>query len=439
MANRPSGRPSAAAASPARARMPALPLPPPPSSARPAVPSRPVQFRVVVSCMASTRDSARQRSAVASKCGSGTCSMDTPALDSSRHAAFFAAFVGKTAGSSSPMFSSQARPMSTMRRRTRPSVWPERPHSRSAQSMSTPSCAPASVPTGRRSAWRSAPRGAAPSPPPTGTGGPGRCASPSARTARGPVRAGSGRRNGGPAALRADPAAQLAAGGPRPSQRMVRLHHRLPQPPVAGAVHRVGEPVKRGESRWRRPHLHGLRYRPSGSPIQVKRTFARSGAPGPGFAITGPSSAPGLRALSGNGRRCTSEWRPGCKIHEKLYICRGPLQVENLIVAECSCPVAHCRFHVPHELLEDGRPQIFWSCLRKIFGKVAINQVGSYLLQAFGDAASQKSHLIAPHPSSWAQLVQAENDGADDTCASTDHQPFSDAAHDGLVCCLCEN
>ncbi len=41
------------------------------------------------------------------------------------------------------------------------------------------------------------------------------------------------------AALRADPAAQLAAGGPRPSQRMVRLHHRLPQPPVAGAVHRV--------------------------------------------------------------------------------------------------------------------------------------------------------------------------------------------------------
>ena len=48
------------------------------------------------------------------------------------------------------MFSSHARPMPAMRRRTRPSVWPDRPYSRSAQSIFMPSYAPASAPTGRR-------------------------------------------------------------------------------------------------------------------------------------------------------------------------------------------------------------------------------------------------------------------------------------------------
>ena len=40
-------------------------------------------------------------------------------------------------------------------------------------------------------------------------------------------------------ALRSDPVAQLAAGRPRPSQRMMRLHHRLPQPAVGGVAHRI--------------------------------------------------------------------------------------------------------------------------------------------------------------------------------------------------------
>ena len=40
-------------------------------------------------------------------------------------------------------------------------------------------------------------------------------------------------------ALRADPVAHLAAGRPRPSQRVVRRHHRLPEPAVVGAPHRI--------------------------------------------------------------------------------------------------------------------------------------------------------------------------------------------------------
>ncbi len=66
MVNRPSGLPSAVTASPAWAGMPVLPFPPPPGLVRPSVASRAVQVGVVVSCMARTRDSPRQRSAVAS-------------------------------------------------------------------------------------------------------------------------------------------------------------------------------------------------------------------------------------------------------------------------------------------------------------------------------------------------------------------------------------
>ena len=40
-------------------------------------------------------------------------------------------------------------------------------------------------------------------------------------------------------ALRTDPVADLAAGGPGPSQRMVRPHHRLPEPAVVGVAHRI--------------------------------------------------------------------------------------------------------------------------------------------------------------------------------------------------------
>ena len=39
--------------------------------------------------------------------------------------------------------------------------------------------------------------------------------------------------------LRADPVTHLAAGRPRPSQRMMLLHHRLPKPAVIGIAHRI--------------------------------------------------------------------------------------------------------------------------------------------------------------------------------------------------------
>ena len=75
--------------------------------------------------------------------------------------------------------------------------------------------------------------------------------------------------------LRADPVTHLAAGRPRPSQRMMLLHHRLPKPAVIGIAHRIKRDGTKLLQRAGQPGVGNLAGRDGGSGGRIRHVACR--------------------------------------------------------------------------------------------------------------------------------------------------------------------